>query len=174
MDRQLCIKKIFRISDKYKHSLEIEQMAIYIVDHYEYSKEMAYIASILSAKFHKRGYYHLQKASYILNDPDKKERCNLYRLEKQILTKLNYQLFLPHFIYYVTLLTNKPLSIDFMIISRFLSYHNIKLNFYTTIILIQLIKTKLFKYKKAYQLLLLVSEKYDIDIKELIQEYNLI
>ncbi len=166
MNRQTCLKKIFKLSDQHHHTLDIEQSAIYIADRYgEYSKEMAYISTILAAKLHKRGYYHLQKAAYKLD-------FNLIDLERLVLIKLNYELYHDGFISYVGFFAKKPLSIDFLIISRYLSWYDVKASYNTIILAIQIMKKSLFKFTKVYRLFLLVSEKYDINLKDLIIQYN--
>lgn len=167
MNRQQCLNKIFKISHQHHHDLDIEQTAIYILDEYnEYSKAMAYLSCIMAAKLHKRGYYHLQKASYLLDQ-------DLYKLEKQVVVKLNYQLYNDHFISQVGLL-NRKLSSDFLIISRYLSWYGIKAKFNTILLAIQMMKKQLLKFSKVYSVFILVSKKYDIDIKDLIVEYNLL
>lgn len=167
MDRHDYIRKIFKISEKYNHTPDIEQTAIYIADQYYYEnyKILAYVSSILAAKLHKRGFWQLQKAAYLLD-------CDLFKLEKDIVKKLNYQLYHKHFLCDVGLLTDKPLSVDFTIISRYISWYQIEANFYTIILAVQIMRKKLFKFSKVYTLLKLVSKKYDIDMKDLIFEYN--
>src|SRR6187431_1225590 len=99
MNRYECLTKIFKFSDKHIYTPSMEQTAIYIADEYArneddnqtYDKQLVYIACILSAKLHKRGYYFLQKAAYDLD-------YDLFTLEKQVLIKLNYQLYNHHFL----------------------------------------------------------------------------
>ncbi len=166
MDRYDCLRKIFKISEKYNHTSDIEQTAIYIADQYNhYNKNIAYVSSILAAKLHKKGYWQLQKASYLLD-------VDLFELEKEIVKKLNYQLYNHHFLGDVGKLTNKKLSIDFTIISRYISWYQMDANFYTIVLAVQIMRKKLFKFCKVYRLLKLVSKKYDIDMKDLIFEYN--
>lgn len=168
MNRHQCLNKIFKMSDRYHHDLDIEQTAIYIIDQYkDYTKELAYVATILAAKLHKRGYCCLQKAAYLLDK-------DLFTMEKEIIIKLNYQLYNEHFISQVGLITNKKLSSDFLIISRYLSWHGITANFKTIILAVQIMKKTLLKFSKVYALFIFISKKYDIDIKDLIREYNLL
>ena len=180
MNRYACLTKIFRISDKHDHTPSVEQTAIYIADTYAnneddnqvYTKELAYIACILAAKLHKQGYYYLQKAAYTLD-------YDLFALEKQVVIKLNYQLYNHHFLCDVEkvmrmIKCNKVLSVDFLLISRYLSWCNVKANFYTIVLAIHIIKKTLFKFNRVYKLFLLVNQFYDIDIKELVIEYNLL
>ena len=180
MNRYACLTKIFRISDKHDHTPSVEQTAIYIADMYAnneddnqvYTKELAYIACILAAKLHKQGYYYLQKAAYTLD-------YDLFTLEKQVVIKLNYQLYNHHFLSDVEKMMsmikcNKVLSVDFLLISRYLSWCNVKANFYTILLAIQIIKKTLFKFNRVYKLFKLANQAYDIDLKELVFEYNLL
>lgn len=162
MNRHQCLNKIFKMN----HDLDIECTAIYILDHYtEYNKELVYVASILASKLHKRGNFNLQKAGFKLSK-------NLYTLEKEIVIKLNYQLYHKDFISQVGSITTRKLGTDFLIISRYLHWCNIKASFDTILLAIQIMKKDILKFSKVYNVFLTASKKYDIDMKDLIKEYN--
>lgn len=173
-DRPTCIKKIFDISDRYRHTADVEQMAIYIADQNEYSKEIAYLSCILAAKVHKRGYYQLQQRAYQME-------TSLYDLEKEMIKKVKF-----YNINFISCLgkvlndynVDKTPSHEFTEIARYLSWYQMDVNFYTVILAIQLSRKRdfplmrLMKYHKLYILFKKVSEEYDVTMKELIMAYN--
>jgi hypothetical protein len=174
------LNKIWYLCDKYNLSIETESTAINMItkydNHLNYKDELYYVSLALSAKLHDDYFISLPKVVYKFNDK------SLYQLEVD-LANLNYfkrHYFLNTLTQYLTLLKcNKIPGCDFVNLIRFLTWYDIKANFHTIILAVKILKKynqykidQIIKYHQLYQLFLKVSKFYNIDVKNIINEYN--
>jgi hypothetical protein len=175
------LNKIWYLCDKYNLSIETESIAINMITKYDnvnnnYKDELCYVSLLLSTKLYDEYFISLPKIVYKFNDK------SLYQLEID-LANLNYfkrHYFLNTLTQYLTLFkSRKTLGPDFVNLIRFLTWHDIKANFHTIILAVKILKqynqykiNQIIKYHQLYQLFLKVSKFYNLDIKNIINEYK--
>jgi hypothetical protein len=135
---------------------------------------MVHVASTLAAKINEEtgSLKHLApKYPYI------------YNLEQQVVNIITYKFGMLPFLFTLykilnILHINKKLGPGFIMLIRYLEWHNIKANFFTILLALKIIKRynvliyKYIKFKRVYDIFCYYKEVYDLDVTLMIQQYN--
>lgn len=162
MNKHDFLKKVWKIADKNNVEIETETIAINMTSNY--TKEFAYACLSVSSK--------LNQDNFI---PSKKQ------LELHLINLNCYKkhYFLNELLKYMKILNiNKKIGPTFVQLIRYLTWYDIKTDFKTIILAIQILKKYnqykvdfFIKYHRLYQLFVSISKMYDVTIESLIIEY---
>ena len=197
------IPYIYKISDTYRHNVVCELMTINLASSIQLptseisdnsntsdisynsnnsDKIKAHILSVIAAKLTMdgKGYCGLNKARNKFGD-------NIYKMERQILTQLNWQFDHHPWTSSFSKMTKclnirKPLGMTFRYLFRYFTLMRIKCHFNTFVLAVLIMQhtddnkviKNIIKFSKVYRLFVEVVEENDeISITNLITEYNL-
>jgi hypothetical protein len=108
---------------------------------------------------------------------------HIYKLEQQVVNIINYKFNMLPFLstlYKILdiLKINKKLGPGFIMLIRYLEWHNIKANFFIILLALKIIDKyniliyKYIKFKRVYDIFCYYKEVYDMDVTLMIQQYN--
>ena len=182
MDKYIYIKKLFKLTDVYNHSIDTEFMAYQLTQHYlnkndnvSYSKDLAYVTTIIAAKINEEGGGY-KSLNY--------NRYDLYELEKEVIkATLHFNIFnnIINDINAILVKNHcyKRLSPSFIFLLRYMMWCGVNTNLYTFVFAVQILKKykqsniiNNLKYYKVYLILNDLSYVTGYNVNTLITEYN--
>lgn len=182
MNRYDFLNLVWNITNTYDHHITTELLAITIADQYVlknvdtfYSKELAYVVSVMAAKVNEEGHglKSMKRVSDILNNKI------VYYMEHDILRTVSiHSNFVTQLSNICIMLNITKLSSSFVFLLRYLEWCNVThYSFFTIVFALQLLKNKhpiyhYIKYFKVYNMFVELSELYEIDMYKLITLYN--
>lgn len=147
MNRYDFLIYLWELTDKHSHHITSEFLALTMADQYvlcgnEYSKDLAYVVTVIAAKINEEGGG--------LSDVGK-----LKLLEQKVCNAVQWNFRIPLFMQQISNITEKIYSDGFILLLRYLQWHDVNANLPTIILALTILRKqlpifRLMKYIRIY------------------------